>query len=102
MPQEPPSERPQSLRAVKTVTPWPSSISLATGRRHEILVKDRYTDFWIFNNELELLWRAQGQTGHFPTRCDLTASGRDQMVIGYAMWDRTGKQALESDDEQNS
>ena len=31
--------------------------------RHEILVKDRYTHFWIFNNKLELLWKGDGQTG---------------------------------------
>ena len=34
--------------------------------RHEILVKDRYTHFWIFNNKLELLWKGDGQTGHYP------------------------------------
>jgi len=34
--------------------------------RHEILVKDRYTHFWIFNNNLELLWKGEGQTGHEP------------------------------------
>src|SRR5216684_3768515 len=34
--------------------------------RHEILVKDRYRNFWIFNNRLELLWKGQGQTGHYP------------------------------------
>ena len=34
--------------------------------RHEILVKDRYTHFWIYNNQLELLWKGDGQTGHYP------------------------------------
>ena len=34
--------------------------------RHEILVKDRYTHFWIYNNKLELLWKGDGQTGHYP------------------------------------
>ena len=39
--------------------------------RHEILVKDRYTHFWIYNNKLELLWKGDGQTGHYPYPVDL-------------------------------
>ena len=34
--------------------------------RREILVKDRYTHFWVYNNKLELLWKGDGQTGHYP------------------------------------
>jgi rhamnogalacturonan endolyase len=58
--------------------------------RHEILVKDRYTHFWIFNNKLELLWKGDGQTGHYPYPVDLDGKGYDSLVIGYALWDRNG------------
>ncbi len=58
--------------------------------RHEILVKDRYTHFWIFNNKLELLWKGDGQTGHYPFPVDLDGKGYDSLVIGYSLWDRTG------------
>ncbi len=34
--------------------------------RRDILMKDRYGHFWVFNNKLELLWGGEGQTGHFP------------------------------------
>src|SRR5215472_15376076 len=30
-------------------------------KRREILVKDRYAHFWIYNNKLDLLWRGDGQ-----------------------------------------
>ena len=45
-------------------------------RRHEILIKDRYTHFWVYNNELELLWKGDGQTGHYPYPVDVDGSGQ--------------------------
>jgi hypothetical protein len=63
--------------------------------RHEILVKDRYTHFWVFNNKLELLWRGDGQTGHYPY--PYSKDGRDLLAIGYSLWDHTGKQLWSHD-----
>jgi len=57
--------------------------------RQEILVKNRYLDFWIYNNKLELLWKGQGQTGHCPYIFD--TGGYDRIMMGYSMWDHTGK-----------
>jgi len=54
--------------------------------RHEILIKDRYTHFWIYNNKLELLWKGDGQTGHYPYPMDVNGDGRDALAIGYALW----------------
>ena len=64
-------------------------------RRHEILVKDRYTHFWVYNNKLELLWKGDGQTGHFPY--PFASGGRDLLAIGYSLWDHTGKQLWSQD-----
>lgn len=57
--------------------------------RHEILVKDRYTHFWIYNDKLELLWKGDGQTGHFPYPVELQ-KGYDSLMIGYSLWNRGG------------
>ena len=67
--------------------------------RHEILVKDRYTNFWVFDNRLELLWHGRGQTGHFPYPFDVDGDGRDELLIGYALWDHDGRQLWSRDDE---
>jgi rhamnogalacturonan endolyase len=67
--------------------------------RHEILVKDRYTHFWIYNNKLELLWKGDGQTGHYPYPFDIDGDGRDKMVIGYSLWDHAGHQLWSRDSE---
>jgi rhamnogalacturonan endolyase len=69
-----------------------------TGRR-EILVKDRYTNFWIFDSQLKPLWHARGQTGHYPFPFDLDGDGRDELAIGYALWDYRGRQLWSHDTE---
>jgi rhamnogalacturonan endolyase len=67
--------------------------------RRDILVKDRYTHFWIYNNKLELLWKGDGQTGHYPYPFDIDGGGRDKLMIGYALWDHTGKQLWSHDED---
>jgi hypothetical protein len=67
--------------------------------RREILVKNRYNTFWVFNNNLELLWQGKGQTGHFPYPFDIDAEGRDKFAIGYALWDHTGRQLWTRDQD---
>jgi hypothetical protein len=63
--------------------------------RHEIFIKDEYWNFWIYNNKLELLWHGQGQLGHYPYPFDV--DGRDEIAIGYSLWDPDGKQLWSRD-----
>lgn len=57
------------------------------GAPREILLKDRYRSFWIFDKDLKLLWQGQGQTGHYPYPVDIDGDGRQEFVIGYSLWD---------------
>ena len=59
--------------------------------RQELLLKDRYNSFWVFDNDLKLLWSGTGQTGHYPYPYDFNSDGRDEFVIGFALWDAGGK-----------
>ncbi len=65
--------------------------------RHELLIKDRYSNFWILNNRLEILWQGQGQTGHFPYAYASEPGGLDKVVIGYSVWDSSGHQLWSQD-----
>jgi hypothetical protein len=58
--------------------------------RHEIVIKDRYRTFWVFNNRLEMLWSGQGQLGHYPYPLDIDEDGFDEMVMGFTLWDNDG------------
>jgi len=64
---------------------------------HELLIKDRYSNFWILNSRLEVLWHGQGQTGHFPYPFASEPRGLDQVVIGYSVWDSSGHQLWSQD-----
>ncbi len=68
-------------------------------RRQEILVKDRYTNFWIMSAKLEQLWQGQGQTGHYPYPCDIDGDGHEEFAIGYAIWDHRGRRLWSRDAE---
>lgn len=65
--------------------------------RQEFLLKDRYRSFWVFNEDLKLLWTGAGQTGHYPYPYDFNGDGKDGFIIGYARWNSDGKQAWSLD-----
>jgi hypothetical protein len=98
MPQAPPAnkERPYELNNGDSLALF--NLSGNKGRQ-DILVKDRYQNFWLFNRELKPLWQGQGQTGHFPFPFDVDGDGRDEILIGYSMWDHTGRRLWSKDEE---
>jgi hypothetical protein len=46
-----------------------------------------------------VLWKGEGQTGHFPHPWDINGDGRDEFAIGYALWDHTGRQLWSRDSQ---
>lgn len=57
----------------------------------DILIKDRYSRVWVFDNELNPLWTFhERNTGHFPYTADVDGDGRDEMFIGYHLVDHDG------------
>ena len=67
--------------------------------RRDILLKDRYWNFWVYNANLQPLWQGKGQTGHFPYPHDVDGDGYDEILIGYALWNHNGKQLWSHDEE---
>jgi rhamnogalacturonan endolyase len=65
----------------------------------EILVKDRYRNFWLFDAKLQMLWKGSGQTGHFPYALDIDGDGREEFALGYTLWHHTGKALWSHDTE---
>lgn len=70
-----------------------------TGRASEILVKDRYRGFWVFDSDLKLLWEGLGQTGHYPYPADLDGDRKQEFLIGYSLWGADGKARWSHDTE---
>ncbi|MCO5241060.1 MAG: hypothetical protein M9904_13500 [Chitinophagaceae bacterium] len=68
-------------------------------RPQNILIKDRYEHFYIYNHKLQLLWKGECKTGHYPFAWDIDGDGRDEIAIGYSLYDDDGKQLFSLDKE---
>ena len=59
--------------------------------RREILVKDRYRTFWVYDNKLKLQWQGQCNTGHYPWPVDVNGDGKEEVMIGYTLFSHDGR-----------
>lgn len=57
----------------------------------DLLVKDRYDKFWVYDSKLKLLWTAECKTGHYPFPYDLDGDGHDEIFIGYSLYAHDGR-----------
>jgi rhamnogalacturonan endolyase len=69
------------------------------GAPREILLKDRYGTFWIFNKDLQRVFEGRGQTGHYPFAIDSNGDGRQEFMIGYSLWELDGRRRWSHDTE---
>ncbi len=60
------------------------------GHDGDIVIKDRYQHFWVLDDRLNLLWEGACKTGHYPFAFDTDGDGRDELVIGYSLYDDDG------------
>lgn len=60
----------------------------------DILIKDRYCRVWALDDQLNLLWhdKSPTNTGHCPLPVDINGDGYDEVMVGYRMLDRNGKE----------
>jgi rhamnogalacturonan endolyase len=68
------------------------------GRAGDIVLKDRYNSVWAFDERLKLLWSGQCTTGHYPFAYDVDGDGKDELMIGYTLFDHSGKKLWSLDD----
>jgi hypothetical protein len=61
------------------------------GRKSDILLKDRYTNIWAFDSDLQPLWHRTLNTGHFPRAFDINGDGREEVMAGYSMLTADGE-----------
>ena len=60
------------------------------GARRDFILKDRYRMLWAYTDGLELLWKAQCKTGHYPYTFDTDGDGKDELAVGYSLLDHDG------------
>lgn len=59
-------------------------------RPRHILLKDRYSNTWALDDQLNVLWHYESVTGHFPNAYDIDGDGYEEVMAGYAMLDQDG------------
>ena len=48
-------------------------------------IKDRYTNIWLYDNNLNQLWHKAMSTAHFPLPVDIDADGIDEIMVNHKM-----------------
>jgi len=62
-----------------------------TGHARDIIIKDRYWHLWALNDRLQVLWEGACRTGHYPIAYDVDSDGRDELAVGYSLFDDDGR-----------
>lgn len=68
-----------------------------SGRRRDLVVKDRYWNMWGVSHDGEVLWHWAGATGHYPAIADADGDGRDEVFVGFALVDDDGEVLFQHD-----
>jgi hypothetical protein len=69
-----------------------------TGHDRDVIIKDRYWHLWALSDRLEPLWEGECRTGHYPYAFDVDEDGRDELVIGYTLFDDDGQKLWSLDE----
>ena len=56
-----------------------------------IIIKDRYKNVWALNNKLEIMWHNPCNTGHYPIAYDVDKDGKEEVMVGYTLFNPDGK-----------
>ncbi len=65
----------------------------------DFILKDRYQSFWAYDSNLDLIWSGECRTGHYPSACDIDHDGKDELFMGYSLFDDDGKMQWSLDSE---
>jgi len=69
------------------------------GYDSDLILKDRYQYLWAYDSNLNLLWKNECRTGHYPFACDTDQDGKDELLAGYTLFDHDGKKLWSLDDQ---
>ena len=69
------------------------------GQDRDMIFKDRYNHIWAMNQKLDVMWTGKCTTGHYPFAYDIDDDGKDEVAIGYSMFDNNGTKLWSLDDK---
>ncbi|BCJ96195.1 hypothetical protein acsn021_37640 [Anaerocolumna cellulosilytica] len=60
-------------------------------RATDIILKDRYENMWVMDNNFKQLWKHSGNLGHYPWVYDINGDGFDEIMAGYDLLNHQGE-----------
>ncbi len=66
-------------------------VKIRPGKPKGFYLKDRYTNLWMFDNNLNLLWHKAIGTGHFPLPADIDGDGTDEIMVCHTLLKADGR-----------
>jgi len=69
------------------------------GRDSDVIIKDRYWHIWALDDKLNIMWEGACKTGHYPYAEDIDNDGRDELLVGYSLFDDDGDMLWTLDDQ---
>lgn len=65
---------------------------LGRGRNpYSIILKNRYSTFWVYSHRLRKRYERSLRTGHYPVEYDFNGDGRDEFLMGYTLFRANGR-----------
>ena len=70
-----------------------------SGYAQDLIVKDRYKSFWVYDKNFRLLWsKIDVNPGHYPMNYDLDNDGKDELLMGYTLYAHDGRELWKHED----
>jgi hypothetical protein len=69
------------------------------GRDSDLVIKDRYSCVWVLDDNGQVKWQAKCNTGHYPYAEDIDGDGKDELMVGYTLFDADGSRLWSLDDQ---
>ena len=69
---------------------------LLKGNRPALIIKNRYTQFWVLNERLRTVYTRRMSVGHFPTSARTGQRKAERLFIGFSAFDFQGRGAREA------
>ncbi|MDX2019728.1 MAG: hypothetical protein SF187_05760 [Deltaproteobacteria bacterium] len=61
------------------------------GHPTSLVLKDRYENVWVYDDQLQPRWSAPCNTGHFPFAHDINNDGHQELLAGYCFFGPNGE-----------
>ncbi len=57
-----------------------------------LYIKDRYTNIWVYDHNLNFRWHKALRTGHFPLPVDIDKDGAEELLVCYTLLEPDGRE----------